>query len=280
MGHYIDLTGLTFNKLTVIRSAGRNKNGEALWDCQCECGGRTITTGTRLRNGITKSCGCLQFKQRQEMGKANLGKGDNLSGQKFGRWTVISKIDSENKKVSRYLCKCDCGTLRVVIASSLKNGTSKSCGCLKVETAAKQSFKHGYSRHPLYHVLSDMIDRCYNKNSKEYFRYGARGIKICDEWLNNRESFIDWALANGYRKGLTIDRTDNNGNYEPSNCRFVTVRVNTNNRRNTIKTVLFGKEMACTDIARKYNLPQDIVRTRIKSGKTDGEIIKGGYLNG
>ena len=280
MGSFIDLTGLKFNKLTVIRSAGRNKYGEALWDCECDCGCHIITTGTRLRKNLTKSCGCLQFKQRQEMGRANLGKGENLAGQKFGRWLVLSRYEKKLGDNIYYLCRCECGTIKVVRASSLKDGSSKSCGCLKAETTAKQSLKHGYSHHPLYHVLSDMIYRCYNKNSSEYHRYGARGIKVCSQWLNNREAFVDWALSNGYKRGLTIDRIDNNGNYEPSNCRFVTIRDNTNNRRNTVKTVLFGKEMSASDIARKYNLSQNTVRLRIQSGKTDGDIIKGGYLNG
>ena len=166
----------------------------------------------------------------------------------------------------------------------LKNGYTLSCGCVNREKAklfGQTRKTHGFSKSRIYSIWSKIKLRCYNKNDEFHYNlYGKRGITVCDEWKNNFMAFYNWAMANGYKDNLTIDRINANGNYEPSNCRFVTVRVNTNNRRNTIKTVFFGKEMACTDIARKYNVPQDIVRTRIKSGKADGEIIKGGYLNG
>lgn len=95
---------------------------------------------------------------------------------------------------------------------------------------------HGLSKHPLFPKLNKMRSRCYNSKSDDYKYYGGRGITVCDEWLNNPQSFFDWALSNGYKKGLEIDREDNNGNYEPSNCRWVTHDVNSQNTRRRVLT--------------------------------------------
>lgn len=97
--------------------------------------------------------------------------------------------------------------------------------------------KHGYHSSPLYAVLADIKRRCNNKNRPDYARYGGRGINICEEWANNPKEFVDWALSNGWGKGLQIDRKDNDGNYEPSNCRIVTCRLNSENRRDNNKFI-------------------------------------------
>lgn len=276
MGKFVDITNKKFGKLTVIAVAGRNNQGEVLWQCKCDCGGDKITTGTRLRKGLTRSCGCLQLEQRRIMGKSNLNKGRDLTGSKFGRWTVLSKNGKTENGFILYKCRCECGRIKTVQANTLTSGKSTSCGCRAIEVTVKRNLKHGLSYHPLYHVIADMIQRCHNPNDKGYSGYGARGITVCDEWRYKKDTFIKWALNNGYAPGLQIDRIDNDKGYYPDNCRFVQPVENSNNKRNTLKTTLFGKIKSCYEIAKEYGLSQDLVRTRIHKGLKDSELIKGG----
>ena len=160
----------------------------------------------------------------------------DLTGKRFGRLTVISQAqNNENNKVC-WLCRCDCGKETVKIGSLLKTGRTKSCGCLIRETTIIRSTKHGYTiTHPqLIKARQNIINRCTNKNRVDYQYYGGRGIKVCSEWLDRKtgaKAFCEWALAHGYKEGLTIDRIDVNGDYCPQNCRWVTMAVQCTNRR-------------------------------------------------
>lgn len=165
----------------------------------------------------------------------------DLSGKTFGRWTVLSITNDRTKNGGVYwLCECECGEIKKVVAETLKKGTSKSCGCYRDEVAKKETsernFIHGLTnKERLYTILSGMKQRCYYKKNISYKYYGGRGIKICDEWLNNYLSFRKWALSNGYEDNLTIDRINVNGDYSPGNCRWVTSLEQANNKRNTLK---------------------------------------------
>lgn len=172
----------------------------------------------------------------------------DLTGQKFGRWTVLERAEPKyNKKgcaEGRWKCRCDCGTERIVLQASLVRGRSQSCGCLNKEITSSIFKKHGHSHSgcSLYSVWNSIKNRCYCQSSSDYENYGGRGIAVCDEWLHDFEKFYDWAIKNGYRdeKGnnginiLTIDRIDVNGNYEPSNCRWMTNKIQAKNRRATM----------------------------------------------
>jgi hypothetical protein len=130
-----------------------------------------------------------------------------------------------------WLCKCDCGNTTIIPTNKLTSGKTKSCGCLKKETAKPPIVvKHGMSHSRLYHVWKDMKGRCYRPTSQRYHTHGARGIKVCDEWLLFKP-FRKWALSNGYQENLTLDRINNDGNYEPTNCRCATMKTQANNRR-------------------------------------------------
>ena len=150
---------------------------------------------------------------------------------KFGRWIVQDEHERRGKN-TYWLCTCECGTTRFVKSGDLKNGTSKSCGCIAVD----KHFVHGGWHSRLYNVWNNMKKRCYNENDISYRYYGKRGIAVCPEWRNSFESFREWAIANGYdetavRGECTIDRIDVNGNYEPSNCRWVDMKVQSKNKR-------------------------------------------------
>jgi len=149
-------------------------------------------------------------------------KKNDLTNLRFGKLKVI-KEDFErcgNGDI-KWECICDCGNIKSVRASNLKRGKTRSCGCLSKEIKRAGNRKHGLRHHPIYMVWKNMRSRCLHKNNPRYYCYGGRGITICDEWKDDPTSFIKWAEKNGWRQGLQLDRTNNDGNYEPSNCRFV-----------------------------------------------------------
>lgn len=157
----------------------------------------------------------------------------NIVGQIYGRWTV-----TEMKRVLRtgYACpvatvKCSCGTVKSVRLDILKSGRSKSCGCFHSDVMKELKVIHGLSDHKLYAVWEAMIQRCYNQKNKHYKNYGGRGIVVCESWKHDAKAFYDFAITNGWKESLEIDRVNNDGNYDPSNCRFVTPAENLANKR-------------------------------------------------
>ena len=164
-------------------------------------------------------------------------------GQRFGRLVVIEKIGSRKYNgYSRSLwkCVCDCGQERVFETRSLTSSHTRSCGCMANESRSSSRLLKKYNdeavvekyKH-LHTIWRNIISRCTNKNHKEFYRYGGRGIIVCEEWRNNSRAFIEWGLEHGYEVGLSIDRIDNDGNYEPLNCVFITRSDNSKKKRNS-----------------------------------------------
>jgi len=162
---------------------------------------------------------------------------NHIVGMKFGRLTIMNTyLKNTGNRSTRFVSAlCDCGNTKEVIYGNLKNNITKSCGCYLSETVRERRTTHGLLKHPLYLKWHHMKQRCYLKTWARYSDWGGRGIVVCDEWKNDFMAFYNWAMNNGYENGLQIDRINNDGNYEPSNCRFVTAKENANNRRKKIQ---------------------------------------------
>jgi hypothetical protein len=264
MGKFVDLTGQKFGRLTVIERAGRDKNRNTLWLCKCDCGGETITRGDALKNGKTKSCGCLFIEARK-------ARAEDLTGQRFGRLIALHRDESKHR--TAWLCKCDCGNEVIVTSLNLKNGSSNSCGCYQRDRAAESQTKHGLCNTRRYCIWSAMIKRCENINDHGYHNYGGRGITICKEWREDFMSFYTWAGSNGYSSNLTIDRIDNNGNYEPANCRWVTVKENNRNTRSCVYIEIDGSIKTLSGWSEFSGVDPCVIHNRFKSGKKGSDLL-------
>lgn len=199
----------------------------------------------------------------------------DLTGLKFNKLTVLSFDERKPRATHGYryfwLCKCECGNVVSVDSDKLKNRHTQSCGCYCKEKTAIINKTHGLSNTRLYEIYHSMKKRCYNKKSNNYFRYGAIGILICDEWLNSFEVFYNWAMSNGYNDKLSIDRINNSLGYEPNNCRWVSMKQQQNNKKNNLTITYKNKAQSLTGWCEELKLDYFTINQRIKKLKWDVE---------
>lgn len=227
--------GQKVGMLEIIEFQGKNKNNRRLWLCKCDCGKVTVKVEENIVVSPNANCGC------SPCWKGHNKRFKDLTGETYGKLTVRCFCGKDKYSHNLWLCDCECGGTAITDTSALKQGKAKSCGCLHKQRLIDRNTTHGKSKTRLYKIYSHMIERCYNPKCKGYKDYGNRGIKVCDEW-QEFTNFYRWALENGYKENLTIDRINVNGNYEPSNCRWATMLTQSNNKRNTIK-ITFDNEV-------------------------------------
>lgn len=199
----------------------------------------------------------------------------DYTGERYGKLTVLEYVGTKryrNGRATQWLCQCDCGNKTVVGSVSLKTGNTVSCGCHRRELSSKRMIErnktHGITigseeDKRLYRLWAAIKRRCYYEKCVGYHNYGGRGVRMCDEWKNEAAKFVEWCKSHGYKKGLEIDRINNNGNYEPNNCQFISKVENEKKKRNTIWLTIDGISKVCADWNRLMEKPEKYYIQRI-----------------
>jgi hypothetical protein len=195
-------------------------------------------------------------------------------GQQFGRLTVIeldhqeecNRKDGQKEFLYYYKFQCSCGNICILNKKNVIRGNTQSCGCLSKEESSKRMTTHGKTNTRLFNIWQGIKIRCFVKTEKVYEQYGLRGITMCEEWKNNFMSFYNWAINNGYSDDLSIDRIDNNGNYEPSNCRWASAKEQNRNTRNNVNITYLGKTQCISAWAEEFGIKDDLLRWRLSKG--------------
>lgn len=185
----------------------------------------------------------------------------DMTGKRFGRWTVLSIAESVNKK-RLWNCVCDCGVERKVVGDSLRSGHSVSCGCFSADSVKKRLTKHGMTDEPLHRIWRGMLTRCNNKNVKCYPDYGGRGISVCGHWKVFENFYADMHAT--YSPGLTIERINNDLGYSPENCKWVEKKDQSKNRRSVVIIDTPDGKMSLTEAAQRAGISWFAMRNRVR----------------
>lgn len=193
------------------------------------------------------------------------------TGKKYGRLLVTDRVGVNKHKQITWLCECDCGNKIITTSSSLKSGHTTSCGCYARELFSKNFTTHGLSRDEtgkqtrLYGIWKCMVGRCHRPGASGYERYGEHGIIVCPHW-HDYKNFYDWAMQNGYRHDLTIDRINNKGNYDPLNCRWATNTQQQRNRGSNRMVDFNGQSEPMVVWSEKYHVNYATLKSRLNAG--------------
>lgn len=190
-------------------------------------------------------------------------------GQRFHQLTVLGLGVVPNSRLTHWVCRCDCGTVKTIPATGVRNGNNKSCGCRKRAVTVARNFKHGLSKTHLYRVWRDMHRRCYDPKHASYRFYGARGVTVSPSWHELKVFIQD--MQEGYRDGLWIERKDSTGNYENENCCWATKEAQHFNKRSTRRVTMWGRAQPVTVWARELGLNPATIFTRIQTLGWDAE---------
>ena len=195
----------------------------------------------------------------------------NIAGERFGKLVVIKPMKTSGPRKGKHVvweCVCDCGGVTHVLSSSLRCGDTQSCGC------SKGNHKHGGRHTRLYSIWTNIKTRTTNPNATRFSNYGGRGIKLCQDWANSFEAFRKWAESNGYADGLSIDRINNDGDYEPVNCRWANAALQSSNTRISLKLTHNGKTQTLNGWAREMGIGASTLSRRLKSGMPLDSALK------
>lgn len=199
---------------------------------------------------------------------------NNIVGKKFGNLTVVRMLTKNNHGEMEWLCKCDCGTDHVSTTNRLTSGKTTCCKECANRKISASNHKNGTEPIVLYRCYANMKTRCYNKNYFLYHRYGGRGISVCDEWRNDFATFRSWAFENGWNENLTLDRIDNDRDYSPTNCRWITLTEQANNRSTNRFLEYNGEKDTMANWARRLNIPYYIIQYNADIGKTLDYLVE------
>lgn len=192
-----------------------------------------------------------------------MGKYIDIVGQKFGKLTAIKYVGKDKWSAALWKCVCECGEKTTARGTSLRTGRTKSCGCLHQP--------HGLRYHPLYGVWLNMVQRCTNKDHTDYVDYGGRGITVCDRWMVLENFIAD--MGSSFKKGLTLDRIDNDKGYWPDNCRWATMKEQSNNHRNNKYIEWNGKQYTIAELADKLGMNYSTIKNRVVRGYPIEDIV-------
>lgn len=184
--------------------------------------------------------------------------------KKYGLLTIVEDLGTVDK-YRRVSAKCECGNIKLFRLSDIQKGGSTNCGCVRKAYLRSKNTKHGESGTKLYRRWKGIIERCNYKNHFAYHRYGGRGISVCKEWIDDFLTFKEWAVNNGYQGFGEVDRINNDGNYEPNNCRIVTRKQNCRNKSNNHNATMNGETKCLSEWAEQYNTTPDLLYHRINN---------------
>ena len=197
-----------------------------------------------------------------------MGKFVDIKGKQFGRLMVIEKDHRDSRNSWHWKCTCDCGKITIVNGATLRNGRTRSCGCLQIDVRTK----HGMYGTRLYRIYRGIRTRCFNPLDSHYPDYGGRGITVCNEWLTF-EGFVEWALENGYQDSLNIERIDNNGGYCPENCKWASHAEQNNNKRNNHLVTFNGVTKTLAEWEAEIGVSADTLQTRLYRGWSEERAL-------